>query len=130
MAELTQAQLHVLDERLAERETELQARVREAKERAADRSGEQAPQGEDLVEEGEERFRTGIEHVELVRDQEELVEIADARGRIALGQYGECIDCGRQIGFDRLNAQPTAKRCIGDQSAYEKKHGTSLRYTT
>lgn len=129
MQHLSPAQLQTIEQRLSEREGELQERVRAAKEAAADRPSAQGPQVEDLGEGGEQRFRTGIEHVELVRDQEELVEIAEARERIRLGHYGECIDCGQPIHFDRLSAQPTAKRCIVDQEAYEKKHGTNLRYT-
>ena len=129
MSHLSEAQLSTIQQRLADRETELQARVRAAKEAAAERPSAQGPQVEDLVEEGEQRFRTGIEHVELIRDQEELALIADARERITTGRYGECIDCGQPISFERLSAQPTAKRCLADQEVWEKKHGTSLRYT-
>ncbi|HEV7912923.1 MAG TPA: TraR/DksA family transcriptional regulator [Albitalea sp.] len=130
MSLLTETQRQTIEQRLSAREAELQARVRAAKEAAAERPSAQGPQVEDIGEEGEQRFRTGIEHVELIRDQEELTEIAAARERIARGSYGECIDCGQPIGFDRLAAQPTAKRCIVDQEAWEKKHGTTLRYTT
>jgi RNA polymerase-binding transcription factor DksA len=130
MSNLTEAQLDSIQQRLAGREAELQARVRAAKEAAAERPSAQGPQVEDLAEEGEQRFRTGIEHVELIRDQEELAGIAKARERIATGRYGECVDCGNPISFERLAAQPTATRCIGDQEAWEKKHGSTLRYTT
>jgi RNA polymerase-binding transcription factor DksA len=130
MSELSDAQLRTIEQRLTERETELRARVRAAKEASAERPSAQGPQVEDMGEGGEERFRTGIEHVELIRDQEELADIADARTRMAEGRYGECIDCGNPISFERLSAQPTAKRCTADQAAWEKKHGTTLRYTT
>ena len=129
MVELSETQLRTIEQRLSERETELRNRVREAKEAVAERPSALGPQVDDLVAEGEQRFRTGIEHVEMVRDQEELVDIDKARERIRLGSYGECIDCGQVITFERLVAQPTATRCIVDQEAYEKKHGTNLRYT-
>jgi DnaK suppressor protein len=129
MSELSDAQLRTIEQRLAEREAELQARVRAAKEAAAERPSAQGPNVEDIGEDGEERFRTGIEHVELIRDQEELAGIAEARTRIADGRYGDCVDCGQPISFERLSAQPTAKRCIADQEAWEKKHGSTLRYT-
>src|SRR2546423_11842512 len=122
MSELSDAQLRTIDQRLADRETELRARVRAAKEAAAERPSAQGPNVEDIGEDGEERYRSGIEHVELIRDQEELAEIAEARTRIADGRYGECVDCGQPISFERLSAQPTAKRCIPDQEAWEKKH--------
>lgn len=128
MSKLTPAQLHDIEERLAERQSELQARVREAKEAQAVRPGVSRTQVEDQAEAGEQRFRNGIEHVELLRDQEELTDIATARGRIADGDYGKCIDCGQDIAPQRLAAQPTASRCVICQGSYEKKHGTSLRY--
>lgn len=129
MSRLSEAQLHEIEERLAEREAELQSRVREAKEAQAERPSASRSHVEDLAEEGEQRFRNGIEHVELLRDQEELTDIAATRERIADGGYGECIDCGQDIAPQRLAAQPTASRCVICQGAYEKKHGTNLRYS-
>jgi DnaK suppressor protein len=129
MAKLSEAQLRAIEERLSARERELQESVRTAKEERAERPGAQGPIVEDLAEAGEERFRTGMEHVEMLRDQEELGDIAAARARIVDGSYGECVDCGRDIAVERLNAQPTALRCVICQDAYEKKHGTTLRYS-
>lgn len=129
MTTLSDAQRHTIEELLSGRELELQARVREAKAAAAERPSAQGPQVEDAAEEGEQRFRTGIEHVELLRDQEELTDIAAARERLANGSYGHCADCGQDIAFQRLNAQPTATRCVICQEAYEKRHGSTLRYT-
>ena len=114
---------------LAEREVELQSRVREAKAEAAERPSAQGPQVEDMGEEGEERFRTGMEHVELQRDQEELTAIAAARARLVKGDYGTCEDCGKDISFERLHAQPTATRCVVCQEAFEKRSGSALRYS-
>ena len=37
------------------------------------------------------------------------------------GDYGLCTDCGDPIAAGRLVAYPTALRCIGCQSAHEKK---------
>lgn len=129
MSELSAAQLQVIQTRLVDREAELQTRVRTAKEEAANRPSALGPQVDDLGELGEQRFSTGIEHVELLRDQEELAEIAEARTRMADGRYGECVDCGQPIAFERLLAQPIAKRCIADQEAWEKKHDTTLRFS-
>lgn len=129
MSALSPAQLHALEERLSDREAELRDRVREAKEAQADRPGAGRDHVEDLAEEGEQRFRNGIEHVELIRDQEELTGIVAARERMASGRYGECVDCGQDIAPERLKAQPTAIRCLICQGAWEKKHGTTLRYS-
>ncbi len=56
------------------------------------------------------------------RDVRELRELEGARARIAADEYGVCVDCGQDIGFQRLLAQPTATRCITCQSFYERTH--------
>jgi DnaK suppressor protein len=43
-----------------------------------------------------------------------------ALDRIQAGVYGDCIDCGDDIGFERLSAYPTAERCIKCQYRHEK----------
>lgn len=55
-------------------------------------------------------------HVKEIRD----VEAATAR--IAEGSYGDCSDCGAAIGFERLLAFPTAKRCIACQQQRERTY--------
>jgi RNA polymerase-binding transcription factor DksA len=119
---LTDEQLRTLERRLAAREKELRAEVRSAKQAAAERPSAQGPQVEDDVEAGEQRLRRGMEHVDLQRDQEELRAIEAARERIASGRYGECVDCGRPIPFERLQVQPVAQRCVEDQAKWEKTH--------
>ncbi|MFH8252399.1 TraR/DksA family transcriptional regulator [Microbacterium sp. B2969] len=42
----------------------------------------------------------------------ELVDIDAASARLADGSYGVCIDCGRKIPAARLEARPTATRCV------------------
>jgi DnaK suppressor protein len=53
-------------------------------------------------------------HLERVND------LNAALDRIDNDVYGVCVDCGEDIGFDRLSAYSTAKRCIGCQRKYEK----------
>ena len=53
-------------------------------------------------------------HVHQIRD------IEATRQRIATGQFGTCVDCGAEVGFDRLMAYPTAKRCIRCQQQRER----------
>jgi DnaK suppressor protein len=42
----------------------------------------------------------------------ELVEIDAAVARLSDGTYGICVDCGRDIPSARLEARPTATRCV------------------
>lgn len=52
----------------------------------------------------------------------ELRDVEDALRRIQEGRYGECIDCQGPIGLERLQANPTARRCIECQAVYERTH--------
>jgi RNA polymerase-binding transcription factor DksA len=61
-----------------------------------------------------------VAFAEVARDAAEIRDINAAQARIAAGTYGACIDCGRPIGKQRLEAYPTAKRCIEDQQRREK----------
>ena len=55
-------------------------------------------------------------HLQQARDLDAALE------RIHAGVYGICIECGGEIGFDRLSVYPTAKRCIECQSQHEKTY--------
>ncbi len=44
--------------------------------------------------------------------REELRELDDAEMRIERGNYGQCEVCGGAISDPRLEALPTARRCI------------------
>jgi len=50
----------------------------------------------------------------------ELRETEAALQRISTGSYGLCEDCGKDIPYSRLQAYPTARRCIADQERHEK----------
>ena len=54
------------------------------------------------------------------QDIEDVRDIIAARGRVAAGTYGVCVDCGEAIAYERLLAYPTAKRCIRCQRLYER----------
>jgi DnaK suppressor protein len=45
--------------------------------------------------------------------------------RIEGGSYGTCTDCGVEIGYDRLRANPAAIRCMACQTRFEKTHAGS-----
>ncbi|UCE90259.1 MAG: TraR/DksA family transcriptional regulator [Pseudomonadota bacterium] len=65
----------------------------------------------DMAEDSVADLVADLEIGDLVRHSDELFAIKEALDRIASGAYGTCVDCGEPIGLDRLNAQPTAKRC-------------------
>jgi RNA polymerase-binding transcription factor DksA len=69
----------------------------------------------------EERF-TEVSQAELARDSEELRAIESACRRLADGTYGVCVDCGAEIGFERLHAEPEAPRCLECQVRHERTY--------
>ena len=70
-----------------------------------------------------------MDHAEVTRDMGELRQLDEARRRFDEGTYGVCVDCGRDIDYRRLRANPAAIRCIDCQSRYEKTFSTGPRPT-
>jgi RNA polymerase-binding transcription factor DksA len=70
-----------------------------------------------------------VQQAEVTRDVGELRDIEGAQARIAAGRYGRCIDCEAEIGYARLQAYPSAKRCIGCQELREKTKASPPRGT-
>jgi DnaK suppressor protein len=46
-------------------------------------------------------------------------EVEAALQRVADGTYGRCVDCGRELSEERLEARPEAARCVEDQQRHE-----------
>jgi DnaK suppressor protein len=59
----------------------------------------------------------------VIRESQELQTIEAALARIGDGSYGNCIDCGGEIGRARLKAYPTAERCLPCQEKNERLRG-------
>jgi RNA polymerase-binding transcription factor DksA len=53
---------------------------------------------------------------EFHRDIVELRAISAARQRIKESHFGQCVECGEEIGFERLLAEPVATRCVPCQN--------------
>ena len=64
-----------------------------------------------------------LEQADMTRDLDEFRALEAARDRLAEGGYGVCIDCGNDIGFERLKASPSALRCIQCQERHERTYG-------
>ena len=62
---------------------------------------------------------------EFAMNEHETAELGDieaALERMDAGTYGQCTDCGVTIAPARLQAYPTAKRCIDCQTVAEQRH--------
>lgn len=74
---------------------------------------------------GDESLATTLADFNISRLDHHIHEVRDIEAafhRIRNGDYGTCIDCGDDIAFDRLQAYPTAKRCIQCQEKREKQY--------
>jgi len=56
----------------------------------------------------------------VARDVEEIRDIDAALQRLAAGTYGVCARCEKSIHRPRLEAYPTAKRCLPCQQLHER----------
>ena len=118
---LTPRQTEELKERIGQRSRALVAELRDdVRKTRAERYGEVAGEVPDHGDESVAALIADLDQADLSRDVDELRGLEAARERIAKGDYGVCVDCGRDIGFERLRAAPSAIRCIACQTLHEK----------
>ena len=121
MAKLTGDQLAQLKTTLQKRYLELREEVRSELERSGDQhyidlAGSVTDAGDDSVAD----MLVDVDAAIVDRQVHEMREVEASLKRLAELNFGECIDCGDEIGFDRLMAYPTAQRCMRCQSLHEK----------
>lgn len=124
MAALTQSQLDQLAKKLNEDNQALLREVRNELENSGDQhridllNSEPGDTGDESMANALADFNVAIlgRHIQGMRDIEAAFQ------RIKDGEYGVCIDCGDDVGFDRLLAYPTAKRCIVCQEKHEREY--------
>ena len=118
---LTAGQRALLEAELQQRQQDLagqlsehlrgQTRVERAAERLA-QDGDDGPQRAPELE---------VTAVLTDREQRELDVVKAALKRLAAGRFGVCADCGGDIPFDRLKAEPWAERCVPCAARREQK---------
>lgn len=121
MDALTNDEIAELSARIDARKASLleevrQALARSSSEHYADLVGEAGDAGDASVA----VLLRDVAEAEVRRDVLEIRDIVAAGQRIAAGRYGACVDCGTAIGYPRLSAYPTAKRCLPCQQTREK----------
>ncbi len=128
--ELTTEQVTELKDRLLERRSELRETIRsELLEGNTETHAQLAGQVHDAEDEALAGLLVDAQLSEIDRHVDEVRRIENALQRISVGTYGECTDCGRPVGVERLRAWPTAERCIECQTLYERTHSTQQRST-
>lgn len=118
---LTPEQIHGLEAALRERREALIAETHDEAARAREETfGELAGPVTDPGDSAVADLLSDLDHAEISRDVAELRAIDAALDRIAGSTYGRCEDCGGEIEFERLRANPVATRCVACQAVHEK----------
>jgi DnaK suppressor protein len=122
MTTLTCSELGLLQESLHERRRDLQMALHGehgdlAGARPPEVHGPESHPDETASRKAGDELRTVLAR----HDFDEIRQIDAALARIAAGSYGECVDCGDPIVYERLVAAPCAARCVSCQTAFERK---------
>jgi len=118
---MTPEQLRELEKALTQRRESLESEAHaDASKAREDVYSETTGPVADTGDEASADLISDVENAELSRDLDELREIDSALERITAGSYGTCIECGGEIGMERLRRQPAALRCFDCQSVFEK----------
>ena len=125
---LTRTQSDTLKQMMEDRAIDLEQRIRETLPKPADettleRTGVSQDEVDDATTNAEEHFNHTL-HRHYV---DEMRQIEAARERAGRGLLDCCTDCGDDIGYQRLSAQPFAVRCLDCQDRYERRAGAQRR---
>lgn len=126
MEELQQQQIQHLKELLDARETAVRMEILQD----VDRQESFMDVASEAPDPGDASFATltvDLGNAAVSRDMQELRAIQAALERMRNGSYGECIECGYSIPYERLEVQLTAERCAPCQAVYERTHMDALR---
>ena len=124
MTALNQSQLDQLTKKLNEENQALLREVRAELENSGDQhridilNSEPGDTGDESMANALADFNVARldRHIQGMRDIEAAFQ------RIKDGTYGVCVDCGDDVAFNRLQAYPTAKRCIVCQEKREREY--------
>lgn len=124
MAALTQSQIDQLAKKLNEEYQALLREVRGELENSGNQhridllNNEPGDSGDESLANALADFNLTVldRHIDAIRDIEAALQ------RIKNGEYGVCTDCGDDVAFARLQAYPTAKRCLVCQEKRERDY--------
>jgi DnaK suppressor protein len=117
----TDLDIPLFDIRLRARLRTLRTRIHDTLLRCdAETYAELAGRVHDAEEDAIADLLVDVNLAELTREVEEVRDIDAALRRILGGVYGVCVDCGERIEGARLQAYPTAKRCLECQRVRDR----------
>src|SRR3954465_6142707 len=107
----------MLEERRRELQAEVQGKMRGVREEGT--WGGKLNEVLDAVESAEADIQEELEFSLVQMKSETLNKVNDALVRLDQGSYGNCFECGDEIGEKRLRALPFAVRCKDCEEARE-----------
>lgn len=121
-APLTDAELQDLRARLEQRLATLEAAVAEAaRQNSEQRIGHYAGEVHDRGEESAVDSAAEVHSAVYDNHEAELRLVRGALQRMSEEDYGLCVNCGADIGYQRLTATPHAARCLRCQEQLERQ---------
>lgn len=125
MVTLNEQQAVDFKAKLRARAAQLRGEIQETLERSTQETHVRiAEQARDTEDDSFSNLIVDVNLAEIDRDAAELRRIDGAMSRIAAGTYGQCVECSQQIPLARLQAEPTAARCVKCQELHEKTHAS------
>ena len=127
---LTTTDIHMCESLLRQRRDALRMAVFERTRAGAGAESNTASIGvHDLKDEAFAHLLANLANTELAHAREELAAIEAALQRIPEGSYGDCGDCDKPIGRERLLVQPSADRCLACQERLERAQALPPEFT-
>jgi DnaK suppressor protein len=118
--DLSDSQMALLEGQLREQQEELRAEVQEERAKSDnERDRRSAREVQDRGDEANTDQWREANAAMIDHHVDEISGIQAALSRVQSGTYGLCVDCGEAIGFQRLQAYPSANRCVRCQSKVE-----------
>jgi RNA polymerase-binding protein DksA len=126
MSALTNQQLGRLKDKLKAQREEIREHIHEAllheeNESYADLAGRVRDIGDESIAD----LLSDINLAVISKHAADITGIEQALHRMGVGTYGTCVDCGDEIEYPRLDAYPTARRCVSCQARHEHTHSTA-----
>ena len=123
MEHLNETERHFLRDKLSARRRQLLDDIqRELQRSENEQHRKTAGAVADAGDESVANLVADLDAAEVDRDVREVREIDAALVRMTEGGYGLCPDCGIEIPWARLLAEPAAARCIRCAERYEQSH--------
>ena len=118
--DLSDSQMALLEGQLREQQEGLRAEVQEERAKSDnERDRRSAREVQDRGDEANTDQWREANAAMIDHHVDEISGIQAALSRVQSGTYGLCVDCGEAIGFQRLQAYPSANRCVQCQSKAE-----------